>query len=209
MRTSRISTRCSTTVASRRVVLMGHSMGGGIALAYALSRPDRVRGLVLLSPTGVAPVAFATIPRYVPRALAALGGGRLVPRWGVRWILRNLAFADSSCATERHVDEYWAPTQLPGFALAARASAEEFDWRPLSQAQLSRLASPEPGDTRPEGSSDQRRRPGRVTHPWRDRARAGRRSCPARGTARRDTSARRIVLESGTSRWLALSLIRS
>lgn len=130
------------TVESRRVVLMGHSMGGGIALAYALSRPDRVRGLVLLSPTGVAPVAFATIPRYVPRALAALGGGRLVPRWGVRWILRNLAFADSSCATERHVDEYWAPTQLPGFALAARASAEEFDWRPLSQGQLSRLTSP-------------------------------------------------------------------
>ena len=69
-----------------------------------------------------------TIPRLMPRPLAAVGGGRLVPRWGAGWILRNLAFADPSRVTERDVDEYWAPTQLPGFALAARASAEEFDW---------------------------------------------------------------------------------
>jgi pimeloyl-ACP methyl ester carboxylesterase len=40
------------------------------------------------------------------------------------------------------VDEYWAPTQLPGFTLAARASAEEFDWRPLDQARLESLAPP-------------------------------------------------------------------
>lgn len=129
-------------VASPRVVLMGHSMGGGIALTYALSRPDRVRGLVLLSPTGIAPVAFLTIPRLMPRAVAARGGGLLVPRWGAKWILRNLAFADPARATERDVDEYWAPTQLPGFTLAARASAEEFDWRPLDQARLESLAPP-------------------------------------------------------------------
>ena len=78
----------------------------------------------------------------MPRAVAARGGGHLVPRWGAKWILRNLAFADSARATERDVDEYWAPTQLPGFALAARASAEEFDWGPLSQARLERLAAP-------------------------------------------------------------------
>jgi pimeloyl-ACP methyl ester carboxylesterase len=129
-------------IASPRVVLMGHSMGAGIALAYALSRPDRVRGLVLVCPTGIVPVALVSLPRFVPRVLAAQGGRRLVPRWVARWILRHLAFADSSRATERDVDEYWAPTQLPGFELAARASAEEFDWRPLGDAQLERLAAP-------------------------------------------------------------------
>ena len=129
-------------VASRRVVLMGHSMGAGIALAYALSRPDRVRGLVLVCPTGIVPVAFVTLPRLLPRMLAERGGRYLVPRWMAKWILRNFAFADSSRATDRVVDEYWAPTQLPGFMLAAHASAEEFDWRPLGGAQLERLTVP-------------------------------------------------------------------
>lgn len=35
-----------------RFVLVGHSMGGGVALAYAGSHPDRVAGLVLLDPIG-------------------------------------------------------------------------------------------------------------------------------------------------------------
>lgn len=126
----------------RRVVLVGHSMGGGIALTYALSRPDRVRGLALVSPTGIVPVSFLQIPRLMPRLIAAQGGGRLVPRWLAGWILRHLAYTDASRLDERDVDEYWAPTQLPGFALAARASAEEFDWRPLGASQLERVATP-------------------------------------------------------------------
>lgn len=125
-----------------RVVLVGHSMGGGIALAYALSRPDRVRGLVLMCPTGVVPVAFLRIPKLMPRAIAARGGGWLVPRRMAGWILRHLAYADGALVTEGDIDEYWAPTQLPGFALAARASAEEFDWRPFSATQLERVATP-------------------------------------------------------------------
>lgn len=126
----------------RRVVLVGHSMGGGIALAYALSRPERVRGLVLVAPIGIVPVEFLRIPRLVPRALAAQGGGRLVPRWLAGWILRHVGYADESRVAERDIDEYWAPTQLPGFALAARASAQEFDWRPLPATRLERVATP-------------------------------------------------------------------
>jgi pimeloyl-ACP methyl ester carboxylesterase len=35
-----------------RFVLVGHSMGGGAALVYAGSHPDRVRGLILIDPIG-------------------------------------------------------------------------------------------------------------------------------------------------------------
>ncbi len=126
----------------RRVVLMGHSMGGGIALAYALARPERVRGLLLVCPTGLVPVSFLGLPRLVPRSIASIGNGALVPRSMASWILRHLAFSDAGRVTQRDVDEYWAPTQLQGFSLAARASAEEFSWAPLGTPRLSRLSMP-------------------------------------------------------------------
>lgn len=129
-------------LALKRVVLMGHSMGGGIALTYALARPERVRGLALVAPTGVVPVAFLSLPKLMPRAIASMADGLLVPRWESGLILRNLAYGDASRVTDREVDEYWAPTQLPGFVLAARASAEEFDWRPIERSRLATIAVP-------------------------------------------------------------------
>jgi len=40
------------TLGLRSFVLSGHSMGGGAALAYAGSHPDRVAGLLLVDPIG-------------------------------------------------------------------------------------------------------------------------------------------------------------
>jgi pimeloyl-ACP methyl ester carboxylesterase len=40
------------TLGLERFVLVGHSMGGGVALEYAGLHPDRVAGLVLLDPIG-------------------------------------------------------------------------------------------------------------------------------------------------------------
>jgi len=40
------------TLRLTRFVLVGHSMGGGVALAYAGAHPDRVAGLVLIDPIG-------------------------------------------------------------------------------------------------------------------------------------------------------------
>lgn len=117
-------------------------MGGGIALTYALARPDRVRGIALIGPTGIVPVALLTLPRLMPRVLASAGEGRLVPRRMARWVLHHIAYGDPLRVTDRQIDEYWSPTQLPGFSLAARASAEEFDWRPMGSERLGAIATP-------------------------------------------------------------------
>jgi pimeloyl-ACP methyl ester carboxylesterase len=124
------------------VSLVGQSMGGGLALRYALTRPKRVSKLVLINPTGLVSVPFVSVLRHSPGAIVDALGARLVPRFMVGFILRRLAYADSSIVTDRDVDEYWAPTQIPGFVHAARASLSEFDWNPVGDADARSLAVP-------------------------------------------------------------------
>ncbi len=122
--------------------LGGHSMGGGVALHYALRRPDRVTQLALINPTGLVPVAWVMVMRAVPRIVMRIGDRRLAPRWLVALILRHLAFAYSSRVSNGDVDEYWSATQISGYALAIRACIGEFDWSPLTDAQAASLDVP-------------------------------------------------------------------
>ena len=122
--------------------LIGQSMGGGLVLRYALRRPARVSRLVLVNPVGLGPIDYLPILRLVPRTFFAIVGERLVPRFVVEFILRYVAYADPTQPTQGDVDEYWAPTQLPGFVSAARAAIGEFDWRPLSDGDAGSLTVP-------------------------------------------------------------------
>jgi len=60
---------------SAPLFLLGHSMGGNIALGYALEHQDQLRGLILSGPA-------LTVPDDLPRLLLRLSGvlGRLTPR---------------------------------------------------------------------------------------------------------------------------------
>lgn len=129
-------------LALSRVVLVGQSMGGGLALRFALRSARRVRGLALINPSGLVPIPLMNVARVAPRALTRALDRRLMQRWMVRFILRHIAYADPALATERDLDEYWAPTQLPGFVIAARSALSEFDWRPLSADESASLAVP-------------------------------------------------------------------
>lgn len=125
-----------------RAVLVGQSMGGGVALHYALHRPSRVTKLVLINPVGLVPIGWVSLMRFVPQTLMDRVGRRAIPRWLTRWILRHLAYGDASLVTPRDVDENWRATQQPGFAHAVRACIGEFDWRPLDMRKLSSLSVP-------------------------------------------------------------------
>jgi pimeloyl-ACP methyl ester carboxylesterase len=133
---------CLDALSLERAALVGHSLGGGIALHYALRRPDRVARLALINPVGVVPVRATWAMRLVPRWLLHRMGGRAIPRGLVELIMRYLAFGDASQITSRDVDEYWVPTQVPGFVMAIRAGIDEFDWAPLSSSTADSLSVP-------------------------------------------------------------------
>lgn len=126
----------------KHVALMGQSMGGGIALHYALRHPARVKSLVLINPVGLVPIGWVRVMRLIPRQLMESLGARMVPRWLTGFILRHLAYGDASLVTEHDVDENWAPTRIPGFVYAVRAGIAEFDWSPISAEQAASLTVP-------------------------------------------------------------------
>jgi pimeloyl-ACP methyl ester carboxylesterase len=129
-------------LALSRVALVGQSMGGGLALRYALTRAERIAKLALINPTGLAPVPYVSVLQFLPTAIADALGPRLAPRWMIGFILRRLAYGDPGAVTERDIDEYWAPTQLAGFVHAAHSALSEFDWNPLTDADASALTVP-------------------------------------------------------------------
>ena len=124
------------------VVLGGQSMGGGVSLHYALRNPRRVSRLVLINPTGLAPVGFVAGMRLVPQQFVSALGPALAPRFLIRIILKWIAYGDASLVTERTIDEYWSPTQQPGFVRAGRAALTEFSWQPVPAPVLQGMTVP-------------------------------------------------------------------
>lgn len=94
-----------------RAIVIGESFGGALALSFALTRPDRVRGLIVLN----------SFPYFRPqiRLHAAIAGLHAIP-WGAMRLIRRLtAFRLHSRHTHR--DEIARFMQL-----TARASRDGY-----------------------------------------------------------------------------------
>jgi pimeloyl-ACP methyl ester carboxylesterase len=110
-----------------RALVVGHSMGGTICARVAVLAPARVQGLVLLAPAGfgsewAARLGAALTPRVVAPALP-----HLLSRGLVGAVL-HFSYGRLYRPTPRDVDEYWAPSQFPGFARAIWDLLHHFEW---------------------------------------------------------------------------------
>jgi pimeloyl-ACP methyl ester carboxylesterase len=120
--------RVADALSLERFVLAGNSMGGGIAMAYALAHPERLAGLVLVDASGArverdggGNLAF-TLAR-LPGVGALLSS--VLPRSLVERSLRQ-SVANEAVVTPEAVDRYWELARYPG---NRAATAERFATR--------------------------------------------------------------------------------
>jgi pimeloyl-ACP methyl ester carboxylesterase len=133
----------------RRPHVVAQSMGGTIALDLAVSGDPALGRLVLVNPAcfghvRLLPLARRASPKVVEPMLA-----RLVPRWVVDRAHRRV-YGDPSLITSHDVDQYWAPSQFPGYAPAMRRLLHEFTWtRPAVSEMVQRLRALAPPTSPP------------------------------------------------------------
>lgn len=119
----------------RGAPVVAQSMGGTIALELALSNPADIGRLALVNPAAFGTVGIQPLARFVSPPVVDALLDRLVPRWIVARAHR-LAYGEPSRITAQDIDEYWAPSQFPGYARAMRRLLHEFEWRRAAAGQL-------------------------------------------------------------------------
>lgn len=124
-----------------RPSVIAQSMTGALALELAVQPAPRVGKVALLNPVGLCampliPYACALTPSPTVRVAPWL-----VRRWAMAAGLR-LVYGDPRRVTARDVDEYWAPSQFPGYARAMRALVHDFRWPPFTPEELDALRIP-------------------------------------------------------------------
>jgi pimeloyl-ACP methyl ester carboxylesterase len=120
-----------------RAVLVGHSLGGAIATAVAITYPDRVRALVLIDP--------AVVAAWVPSAAARAESGRVALRAIADYEELRVRFSgvhDTDWLLESDSALAYSPAADPAYHIALQAVLREFDFSYVTAERAARLHVP-------------------------------------------------------------------
>ena len=135
--------RVADRLGLERFVLAGNSMGGSIAIGYALAHPQRLGGLVLLDAGGAPWQGQARGNIGFTLARNPVGGWLLqeiTPRRLVAQSVRQTV-SNQSVATEAAIDRYWELLRYPGNR-AATAIRFGMGWTTFPKNRLATLKMP-------------------------------------------------------------------
>ena len=135
--------RMADKLGLRRFVLAGNSMGGGIALAYALRHPERLDGLVLIDSGGSPPVGEAEGNIGFTLARNPVGGWlmtRITPRSLIDTSLHQTVL-NQAIVTEAMIDRYWELLRFPGNRAATVARFSQ-PMKSFAATDLAKLPMP-------------------------------------------------------------------
>jgi 4,5:9,10-diseco-3-hydroxy-5,9,17-trioxoandrosta-1(10),2-diene-4-oate hydrolase len=113
--------------------LVGNSLGGGTAVRFALTYPERAGRLVLMAPGGLSLNVFAPDPTEGVRRLAEFGAPPGPSREKMAAFLRTLVY-DQGLVTDALIEERYAAASDPA-ALRAMASMGAAFFAPASYEQ--------------------------------------------------------------------------
>jgi pimeloyl-ACP methyl ester carboxylesterase len=125
--------------------LVGNSLGGSIAWASALDKPEKVKALVLLAPSGAprttvskSNIGFKILQSSIGQALMK----KITPRSIIKTSLLQTVVAPE-IVTEQMVDRYWELLRMPGNRQAmidlAKTPREQGSWTQFSSIKVPTL----------------------------------------------------------------------
>lgn len=126
-----------------RFTLVGHSMGGGVAISYALAHPEKVSDLVLVDTAGGPEAPSAKLPigfRIAQTPVLSTLMNVITPRSFIEESVRQ-SMENQKIITDQMIDRYWELLRFPG---NREATGQRFRKRPVAfaAAELHQLTMP-------------------------------------------------------------------
>lgn len=122
--------------------VIGQSMGGRLALDFALTYPARVKSVYVINPIGTGPVTGLRMGQILSRSpLSPLRWPLPIPRIAIRAILW-FVYGSAGRYTERDIDEYWAPSADPRYGGALARLLLEYPWTPSAAGAWRNITVP-------------------------------------------------------------------